>query len=93
MHLSANEIGLVVLGIPPMTGADNDWYWVVRSPKKDPKVVLFSGGYFFEVMNTKTNGYKDIRGVWNSPSEEDTTIYHFDGTGYKVWKKQSKKLQ
>src|SRR6185312_4777591 len=53
---SSDEVGLVVIGIPPMTGADNDWFWVVRSPRHNPSVVLFSGGDYLQLLNSGTNG-------------------------------------
>jgi hypothetical protein len=84
----SEEVGLIVLGIPPMSGADNDWFWVVRSPGRNPKVILFVGGNSLELMDTTMNGYRDIRSTWSSPSETDETTYHFDGTTYKTFGKQ-----
>ena len=84
---------LVVAGHGAMSGADNDWFWVVRSAYKSPKVVLFAGGYSLEFMKAKTNGYRDIRSVWSSPSETETKIYKFDGIRYKLCReKWSKNL-
>jgi hypothetical protein len=87
VHLiSKDEVDLVVIGVPPMSGADTGWFWVVRSARKDPEVVLFADGNSLEVMDTKTNGSRDIRSIWSSPSQTNYTIYHFDGGTYKVWK-------
>lgn len=89
VHLSRqDEVDLVVVGVCPICGADNGWCCVVRSTRKDPKVVLFAGGNSVELMTGKTNGYRDIRNTWSSPSETRTTIYHFDGNHYKVWKEK-----
>ena len=38
VHLtSSNEVDLVVIGLGPMRGAENRWFWVVRSANKTPK--------------------------------------------------------
>lgn len=91
VHLrSSDDVDLVVIGIGRMSGADNTWFWVVRSARQDhPRVVLFSGGSALYLMDTRTNGYRDIRVVWSSASETDTTTYHFSVSDYRVWKKQS----
>jgi hypothetical protein len=92
VHLNqSSEVDLVVVGVSPMAGADNTWFWVVRSARKDPKVILFSNGSTLEVLDTKTNGYGDIRSVWSSAAREtDTTIYHFDGSDYRPWEKRQR---
>jgi hypothetical protein len=88
VHLDGpGEIDLLIMGIPPMSGADNCWFWLVRPSGDTPKVLLFTGEYSVELMNSKTNGYRDVRSVWSSPNETDTTIYHFGGRQYAVWKK------
>ena len=85
VHLSsADEVDLVVCGRPPLTGADNVWYWVVRSAQKNPKVVLFATGDSLEELDSKTNGVRDVRSSWSSPNETLTVMYHFDGTEYKA---------
>lgn len=81
------EADLVVVGYPPLDGADNCWYWVVRSVRANPKVVLFSTGSSLEEMTSRTKGFRDFRSVWSSAAETVTEIYHFDGTEYVVWKK------
>ena len=69
-----------------MTGADNDWFWVVRSPRHNPSVVLFSGGDYLQLLNSGTNGLRDIRRLFSTASETRETIYKFDGTRYKIAK-------
>jgi len=85
VHLSnSNEVDLVVIGLGPMRGAETRWFWVVRSARKDPEVILFSGGDSLEVTDRKTHGFKDIGIVWMSSLETETTAYQFDGTIYKM---------
>jgi hypothetical protein len=93
VHLStADDVDLVVSGIGPMSGGDNDWFWVVRSARKNPKIILFAGTYTFEVMSSKTNGYRDIHTDWSSAALNITAIYKFNGRRYKLWKQRSSSL-
>jgi hypothetical protein len=83
VHLSLpNQVDLVVMGMGRMRGAENGWFWIVRSARKDPEVILFSGADSLEVLDTKTHAYRDIRAVWMSSLETETTTYHFDGNRY-----------
>jgi hypothetical protein len=85
VHLnSSDEVDLVVIGLGPMRGAESLWFWVVRSARKSPEVILFSGGGSLEVTDKKTHGYKDIGVVWMSSSETETTVYQFDGMFYRM---------
>jgi|SRR5579859_255676 len=89
VHLSrTDDIDFVVRGIDWMSGADNDWFWIVRSAHTQPRVVLFVGGNSIELMRTRTNGYCNIRSDWSSPQETRDAVYHFDGRKYKLWKEK-----
>lgn len=85
VHLSSSdEVDLVVIGLGRMRGTENLWFWVVRSARKNPEVILFSGGDSLEVTDKKTHGYKDIGVVWMSSVETETTVYQFDGMFYRM---------
>lgn len=81
-----NEVDLVIVGNTPIAGADNGWFWVVRSARKDPRVVLFTSGYALELLDSRTHGYRDIRGTWSNPNGTETKIYKFDGLKYRLRK-------
>lgn len=84
-----NEIDLVVSGIYPMSGADNDWFWIVRSVAQDPKVLLTVGGNSVTLLDSRTHGYRDLRIAWSAASGYSVEkVYHFDGEKYRVWKKK-----
>jgi hypothetical protein len=83
---SASEIDLFIVGNVPIAGADNGWFWVVRSAHKDPRVVLSTTGYTLELLRSRTNGYRDIRCTWSNPNMTETQIYKFNRTRYKLWK-------
>lgn len=89
IHLAqSHETALLVLGVPPMCGVDNAWFWIVLSPRIRPKLVLFAGGNSVELMNTRSSGYADIRSRWSSPQETCTRVYRFNGRSYRLWKKR-----
>lgn len=79
----------IVEGIFPLTGADCDWFWLVRSERSGPRVVLFYNGYTIHLLDKETNSLRDMRAVWESPSERDISVYHYDGVQYKLIKKYS----
>lgn len=89
VHLRApEEIDLVVEGTLSMSGADNDWFWIVLSAQKNPRIVLFAGGNSLEVRGSRTNGYRDLRSDWSNPNGTETRSYRFNGTRYELWKEK-----
>jgi len=90
VHLSqADEVNLVVIGICPMCGADNAWFWVIGSATKNPRIILVAGGKELQLLDSSSKGYRDIQSVWSSPSETDTSLYHFNGVQYELRKRKS----
>jgi hypothetical protein len=85
IHLSDSpERDKMVLGSDPLSGADNDWFWVIRFVSGRPRVTLFANGNCLEVLKTETSGLEDIRTVWSSAAGYTlTNIYHFDGVEYR----------
>ncbi len=47
---ASGEPAIVAGGLGWMNGADNDWFWIVRSPHDQPKVILFCGGDSLELL-------------------------------------------
>jgi hypothetical protein len=86
----AGEADLVVVGVPPMTGAESNWFWVVRSTRNGPRVVLFTSASTLSLAETTTNGYRDIVTTRSSATETQETTFHFDGKSYKGWKKTAR---
>ncbi len=88
IHLGpANEIHLVVIGVCPVCGGDNDWFWIIRSPYKSPKTIGGGGGSGFAFLTTKTQGYRDLESDWSSAAgfwKKD--VYRFKGSEYKLWR-------
>jgi hypothetical protein len=82
-----NETDWIVEGADMLTGADCNWFWIVREEVTGPKVVLFYNGYTIEVLNTETNGIRDLRATWESPRERSTGFYHYDRMRYRLIQK------
>lgn len=94
IHLhTIDESDLVVIGLPPMSGEDDDWFWIVRSFQRNPEVVLFVGASSLQFMASSTKGYRDVRTVWLGASETSTNIYKFNGKMYRLWKTKWVKKQ
>jgi hypothetical protein len=89
VHLNhGKDVDLVVIGIPPMSGADHGWFWVIHSARKNPKVVLYAGGDSLKLLGTTTHGYRDIFMILPLASETHCAIYHFEGNEYQIWKEK-----
>jgi hypothetical protein len=83
IHLGGpKELDYVVFGAFPMSGADNTWYWIVRSNPTPAKVIFFTNSNRFLLSKTKNNGYPDIRSEWCSAAFCETRIYHYNGHRY-----------
>lgn len=89
VHLDgSDERDLVVIGVCPMCGAGEGWFWVVRSAYSNPRVGLFAPGNSLELLTSRTKGMRDVRSRWWGASQKSETIYHFDGSNYKQWKEK-----
>jgi hypothetical protein len=89
VHLSGEkDEDLVVLGTPPKPGLDPNWFWVVRSANRAPQVVLHAGSGSLKLLESRTNGYRDILMVSPLASRTRCVTYHFDGNRYNVWQEK-----
>jgi hypothetical protein len=85
---NSQEKDYVVWGQAPLTGADNDWFWVVRSEAPTPRVVLFCGALRVEILPRPHNSLEDIRCTWESPGGDGFIHdYRFNGQRYVLFKK------
>jgi hypothetical protein len=90
VHLSRpDETDLVVIGVPPMSGADCGWFWIVRLTRGGPQVVLFAGANSLDLRDSRTSGYRDIVTTSASAGTSEETTFHFNGKSYKAWKKKT----
>jgi hypothetical protein len=89
VHLSnpKDDVDYIVVGHPPMNGADSTWFWVVRSAQTHPQIVLFAHTNSIELLKGKNKGFKNIQSVWKSGAGYiSTRVYEYDGEQYKLLK-------
>jgi hypothetical protein len=80
---SSAEADEVVVGKSPMSGADCDWFWLVRAESGHSEVILFACGNSLELLEKRTSGYRDVRTTWSSAAGYTLTdVYRFDGSRY-----------
>jgi hypothetical protein len=76
------EHDFIVPGDFPFSGADNDWFWIVRALPSGPRVVLWLHCLNFGFDKRRTNGLLGITNEWNSPNEEIDEKFRFHGQRY-----------
>lgn len=84
------DLFFLVQGSPPMTGADNTWFWIARLSGKRASILLFAGAYCIQVSTSTTRGYKDLVTTWSSASETVTSTYAYNGISYKLRTRRSR---
>jgi len=88
-----NEEDYIALGSGPMTGADNSWFWIVRTNQGKAQVLLFTNGLTVRILHRKTNGYRDIEEVWGGNVGIVTRLYRYNGSGYTQVSKRFEKAK
>jgi len=86
---ASGDLAYVVEGVgAPVTGGDNDWFWVLETVDSRAKVVLFCGALNVEIMPVAHNSLQDIRCSWESPGGDGfIDDYRFNGRRYVLFKK------
>jgi hypothetical protein len=91
VHLTGlNQVEYVIGGNLPFAGADNEWFWVVRTDGPHPKVVLNEGASFLQLLNSRTNGFRDIQSVWVMSGTKRSRVFHYDGVSYTLFNETEK---
>jgi hypothetical protein len=80
----AEEKDFIAVGSKPMTGADNEWFWIVRVRQGRASVLLFTGALSVSILPHKTNGRHDISSFWTMGANELFRRYGYNGTVYKL---------
>jgi hypothetical protein len=94
VHLKdAGETDEVVLEKDPMSGADCDWFWFVRDLGGHAQVLLFENAYGVYLLESRTNGYRDIRSVAFAGGTTYTNIFHYNGQRYIPVHKYQKEIR
>jgi hypothetical protein len=67
LHLGpGSEQDFIVMGSGPMSGADNDWFWIVRQTVSGPRAILWVGALGVSILRRSTHGLRDIESGWCS---------------------------
>jgi hypothetical protein len=91
VHLTDSHLHFfLVMGLPPMSGADNTWFWIVRLSENKATILLFTGAICIDIGRTSTSGYRDVVTTWSSPSTTVTETYKYNGSSYKSWRRKSR---
>lgn len=79
------EVDLLVMGVrPPVTGVDNNWFWIVKHAESHPQVILYANGLSVALFASVHNGLRDVECHWNSPNEYINNSYRYDGRQYRL---------
>jgi hypothetical protein len=98
IHLAdAGETDIIVMpslmdGFPPpnmcVRGAHTNPYWVIRKVNNGYHILFDTNASTLSVMDSRTNGYRDIEITFINLRTTITEEYHFDGTIYKQHRRQ-----
>jgi len=69
------------------------WFWVFRPIGDRYELVLKTAGLGISVLDTRHNGYRDIRSVGQVGEWSTTTTFRFKDGHYREFKKDTKELQ
>lgn len=79
------EEDYLVLSSFPLTGADCDWYWIVRNKNNHVQVIFFDNTNSMQILKHSTNGYHDLETAWSSAAGYTLTrIFKYDGNRYRM---------
>jgi hypothetical protein len=86
VHLrNEQQKDMIVRGDFPMSGGDNTWFWIVTSADSRPSAFWVQGN-MVTILDSRHNGYSDIRTDWAAGSHRATRIFRYDGHRYKVFR-------
>ena len=80
----------LVMGADPLSGADNTWFWIVRTSGRQASVLLWVGASCVNIKQTSTNGYRDVVADWSSAAEMLTQVYRYNGKVYRLSSRKSR---
>ena len=86
VHLSnsPSRFFIVMGGVPPLSGVDNTWFWIVQESGQNATVLLWAGANCLHIKSTRTLGFRDVVAEWSSAAASKTEIYKFDGKSYRL---------
>jgi hypothetical protein len=83
IHLSnPRRSDIIVVGEPPLAGANVVTFWVFRATPQGYKLVLNAPAHDLAVANTRSKGYRDIELTSMTAVQISTVLCRFDGKKY-----------
>jgi plasmid stabilization system protein ParE len=83
IHLStASRSDLVVVGEPPLTGANVALFWVFISTSHGYKLGLRQSAHDLTIKSARRNGYREIEASAESSITFYSALFYFDGDQY-----------
>jgi hypothetical protein len=73
---------LIVVGEPPLSGANTQAFWVFRNTGNGYELVLTAPAHDLEVKNHRSQGYRDIEMSAVTAGEFHSVLFRFDGKRY-----------
>lgn len=93
IHLSSDGVTeFMILSSPPLSGADNSWFWIVRQHGTNASILLEAGGNCVELEAARTRGYRDLMSYWAGGGTEVIDTYQYDGKVYKLVHEKTRTL-
>lgn len=74
---------IVMPANPRLLGANIGPFWVFRKTPQGYQLVLSESAFVLDVLNTRTNSYRDIRLIALTAKEKFTVTYKFNGSAYR----------
>ena len=93
IHLGLNSRpDLVVVGEPPLAGANVVMFWIFRSTPAGHKLLFRAGGHDLVVLNSRHNGLRDVQTSSVTLQRLNDSIYRYNGSRYVVYRDRSKSI-
>jgi hypothetical protein len=85
VHLGPNsETDLVVMGIGISMGPYSAGFWILRQTPQGYEIVLAVHAHSLALLDSSTNGFRDIESGLSTLNESNSDIYKFDGHRYQI---------
>jgi hypothetical protein len=85
---SPDEVYVVTGTRLPMAAGDSDWFWIVRTGKKETRIILFYIGHTIRLARRATHGYKDVRATTGTPNQPEDDLFRYDGSMYRLFRRR-----
>jgi len=94
IHLSSGaQPDLIVVGEPPLSGANVANFWIFRATGSRYQVVMSAPAHDLSLLQSRHNGLRDIHLTSMSAAQINTSILHFDGTQYVLHRAKSEPIR